>query len=150
MGANMNDHVAKFGCGRVFDLGPDEVTIIVSGNDTDGSYSLMRFVVGPDTNAPNHIHEPYEETFYLLDGTLQFTLGRESFTLNPGDFVRVPPNTRHGYRNVSGQKATMLVSLLPGGFEESFYELSKTKDLAGFLKEAKEVHGTVYEPPSDE
>ena len=40
----------------------------------------------------------------------------------------------------------MLVSLLPGGFEEFFYEHRDLNDVDRFVKEAKEIHGTVYEP----
>ena len=64
----------------------------------------------------------------------------------PGDFVRVPPKTRHGYRNVSGREATMLVSLLPGGMEELFYEHRDLDNMDRYWQEAKEIHGTEYEP----
>lgn len=114
--------------GLAFEDGDDRARILVFGRDTGGRYSLLEWTVaaGPSL-APGerpgygpHRHKEIEETFLIRSGQLEFLLGDTVTTLNPGDFVRVPPGTRHGYANLSGQPVEMLVSFHPGGFEALF------------------------------
>ena len=83
---------------------------------------MMEYTVAPSAAPPTgfgaHLHRELEETFLVRQGSLQFLLGNEVFTLAAGDFVRVPPGTRHGYANVSGAPVELLVNFYPGGFEE--------------------------------
>ena len=134
--------------GRVFELDADKVAIKVSATDTSGVYSLMRWTVAPFASAPAHTHERYEETFYLLQGELEFVLGYEVVPMSAGDFVRVPPNIRHGYRNKTGNTVEMLVGFTPGGMEELFFKYrtdTQPFDAESYAREAREVHGTEYE-----
>jgi len=135
--------------GTRFELAGEKISIKVFGNDTDGKYSLMHWVSPPGMNAAPHIHEDYEETFYVLDGELEFVLGTETLNAGPGDFIRVPAKVRHGYRNSSDRPATMLVSLSPGGMEELWLkhrtDEGKAVDIRAYLEEASRDHKTTYE-----
>lgn len=112
--------------GVAFEDGPDRGRVLVFGRDTGGRYSLMEWTVAarddqggaPDYGA--HRHNTIEETFLVRRGELEFLLGQDLVTLREGDFVRVPPGTRHGYANRSGETVELLVSFHPGGFEELF------------------------------
>ena len=117
--------IQKTNEGRAFDYIGDRVSIKVSANETAGAYSLMHWTVAADAAAPPHAHERYEETFYVLSGALEFLLGQETVPMEAGDFVRVPAGTRHGYQNVSGNSAELLVGFTPGGMEELFYKYRK-------------------------
>jgi mannose-6-phosphate isomerase-like protein (cupin superfamily) len=103
--------------GRQFTFMTDTITIQASGDNTIDGRSIMHWVSGVDGLAPNHVRDRYEETFYVLDGELEFTLGDESIVVRSGDFIRVPPGTRHGFRNASGRPVPMIVTLSPGGYE---------------------------------
>ncbi|HEX5379113.1 MAG TPA: cupin domain-containing protein, partial [Phenylobacterium sp.] len=111
-----------------FEDGPDRGRILVFGRDTGGRYSLMEWTVAAGEPPPHglppdygpHLHRDIEETFLIRKGRLEFLLGAAVASLGPGDFVRVPPGTRHGYANVSGAPVEMLVGFHPGGFEELF------------------------------
>ena len=134
--------------GRQFHFGGDTFTIKRSPRETADGSSLTHLIVAPETRAPCHDHERYEETFYILDGELEFTLGEETFTVRAGDYICAPPKTRHGYVNKSGKPVSMLFTFSPGGMEELFYdfrdELGPT-DWKRYGERAKREHGTVYE-----
>jgi mannose-6-phosphate isomerase-like protein (cupin superfamily) len=136
--------------GLTFTFVTDRVTTKVGAQDTSGQYSLMTWVAAPKTGSPPHVHAHCDETFYVVQGQLEFVLGHESITIGAGDFVRVPAGTRHAFRNHSDGPAEMLVGLIPGGMEELFYKYRTDErefDLNGFVREAKQFHGTEYELP---
>jgi quercetin dioxygenase-like cupin family protein len=136
--------------GLAFNFVTDRVTTKVSAQETGSQYSLMTWVAAPKTGSPPHAHAHCDETFYVVEGQLEFVLGHDRFTIGTGDFVRVPAGTRHAFRNDSDAPAEMLVGLIPGGMEELFYKYrtdDREFDLNGFLQEAKQLHGTEYELP---
>jgi mannose-6-phosphate isomerase-like protein (cupin superfamily) len=79
---------------------------------------------------------------------LRFVIGYDDVEMSAGDFVRVPPGTRHGFRNESDDRAELLVMFTPGGMEELFFRHRtdvKGFDEAAYALEAKQIHATVYE-----
>ena len=134
--------------GRAFDYIDDRINIKVSAKDTGGAYSLMHWTVAAEATAPAHVHDRYEETFYVLSGALNFLLGQDTIPMEAGDFVRVPAGTRHGYQNASGNSVELLVGFTPGGMEELFYKYRTEEsdfDINAYVVEARELHGTEYE-----
>lgn len=133
--------------GRNFDLSGDKVTIKTSATDTGGAYSLMHWIVTGGGGAPYHVHEKYEETFYVLAGSLDFTLGHETVQVGPGDLIRAPAGTRHAYCNRSdSDPVEMLVVFTPGGIEELFYKYRDDgADPQTYVLDAKDKHHTEYE-----
>jgi quercetin dioxygenase-like cupin family protein len=112
--------------GVAFEDGPDQGRILVFGRETEGRYGMMELTlaprpvaVGPVKLGP-HRHDHIEETFLVQSGTLRFLLGEAVFDLSAGDFVRVPPGVRHGLANAGDVPVRLLVSFVPGGFEELF------------------------------
>lgn len=139
--------------GVPFEDGPDRGRILVSGADTGGRYGLMEWTVAaamaPAESYGAHRHGQIEETFLVRSGSLEFLLGDEVTTLQAGDFVRVPPGTRHGYANVSGAPVELLVSFHPGGFEELFVRYRTDRDGPpegdGFIADATRDFGSEFE-----
>jgi len=142
-----------------FKADEDEARIIVSGNDTDGRYSLLEWTIAAAENPAEsvkkdygpHLHRRCEETFLIQEGTLDFLIGDEVVTLEEGDFVRVPPGVKHGYQNVSGKSVRMLVTFTPGGLEELFLKYRSDQDDmkgAGFVSDATRYHGSEFGLPN--
>lgn len=138
--------------GVAFEDGADRGRILVFGHQTGGRYGLMEWTVaaadGPPSGYGAHLHGGLEETFLVRKGSLQFLLGEQVITLNAGDFVRVPPETRHGYANVSEAPVELLVSFHPGGFEELFLKYRTDQTAVpdeGFISEAMRLHASVFE-----
>lgn len=144
------DLTIRTGEGVAFEDGADRGRILVFGHQTGGRYGLMEWTVAPSDSEGYgaHLHREMEETFLVRRGSLQFLLGEDVITLNTGDFVRVPPGTRHGYANVSGAPVELLVSFHPGGFEELFLKHRTDQSQIpekDFISEATRLHGSAFE-----
>ena len=57
------------------------------------------------------------ETFFVLDGTFEFTLGDERASLEPGYFALVPPGVPHTFANDGEAEARCLTITGPAGVE---------------------------------
>ena len=61
----------------------------------------------------------------MLTGTVKFFDGTAWVDGRPGDFVHVPPGGIHGFRNESGEPASMLLHFAPGAPREPYFETLK-------------------------
>ena len=91
----------------------DRYTLLVTGAQTNGSYLILEAIVPPGGGPPPHIHHREEEAFYILEGTLDMTLGDAKFTASTGDFVQIPRGTAHAFVNTGSTMARMLAFLRP-------------------------------------
>ena len=100
----------------------DTYTILVSGVDTAGRYTLIDMHVPPGGGPPPHRHD-FEEMFTILDGEIELTFRGVSAVATAGDTVNVPANAPHVFRNVSDRPARLLCLCSPAGQEEFFKEV---------------------------
>jgi quercetin dioxygenase-like cupin family protein len=104
-------------------VGPgDYYRFLVTGEETGGAYFAMEAIVPPGGGPPPHIHRNEEETFYVLEGEMEFRLGDDTITATAGDFVNVPRGTVHNFHNASGADARMILTFTPAGMEHFFEE----------------------------
>ncbi len=109
----------------------DRYTFLVTGAQSDGAYFIMEALVPPDGGPPPHIHLREQESFYLLDGTLDIQMGDTVVQASRGDFVHIPCGTVHCFRNTGTTTARMLLVFSPGGIERFFEEtLEQVQDRA--------------------
>lgn len=146
--------------GVSFQAGDDTARLIISGSETGGRYALLEWTVAPtcgdagpgdDPDYGPHLHRRCEETFLIQEGSLEFLVGENVRTLQAGDFVRVPPGIKHGYRNVSGAPVRMLVSFVPAGLEELFlrYRTDQAEVRgSGFVADATRFHASEFGLPN--
>ena len=110
------------GTGAAF-WGPgDHYTFLVTGEDTGGAYFVMEALVPPGGGPPPHIHTREDETYYILDGHIETTLGDQTTVAGPGDFVNIPRDTLHCFRNTGTETARMILTFVPAGIEAWFLE----------------------------
>lgn len=65
---------------------------------------------------PLHLHQSFEDSFFVLDGVLTVQLGDEVIELGPGDFATAPPGVPHSLTNAHpDQTACRAVNLLTPG-----------------------------------
>lgn len=99
-------------------------TMKARGLDTDHQFSLVEQYTPRGFAAPAHRHVGTSESFYVIDGTMDFAVGDTVFTgITGGGFIYVPRDTRHEFRVVSSTAKFLLITT-PGGFEKYFEELS--------------------------
>ena len=104
----------------------DRYTFLVTGAQSDGAYFIMEATVPPGGGPPPHIHRREQESFYLLDGTLDIRMGDKVVKASTGDFVHIPCGEVHCFTNTGDTTARMLLIFSPGGIE-GFFEDSLEK-----------------------
>ncbi|MBB5315805.1 cupin domain-containing protein [Tunturibacter empetritectus] len=100
----------------------DTYTILLSGADTAGRFTLIDMHVPPGGGPPPHRHD-FEESFTLLDGELEATFRGEKRTVRAGETIHIPANAPHQFHNASSKPVRMLCICSPAGQEEFFKEL---------------------------
>lgn len=101
----------------------DTYTILLSGAQTGGAFTLLEAIVPPDTGPPPHHHNAEDETFILLEGKVTFSVGDEVIDALPGTTVFVPRGVVHSFKNVHTGNAKMLFMYNPPGMEGMFTEI---------------------------
>jgi quercetin dioxygenase-like cupin family protein len=100
----------------------DTYTILISGKDTAGRYTLIDMHVPPGGGPPPHRHD-FEEMFTILEGEIELTFRDRTAVAKAGETVNVPANAPHVFRNASEQPARLLCMCSPAGQEEFFMEV---------------------------
>jgi mannose-6-phosphate isomerase-like protein (cupin superfamily) len=96
---------------------------LATGDTTGGLFGLYRWEMGPARSGPGlHFHRSITESFYVLSGTVLIYDGHDWLETHPGDFVHVPIGGIHGFRNASGEPASMLIHFAPGAPREGYFE----------------------------
>jgi len=103
-------------------LAGDTYTILLTGRDTAGRYSLIDMHVPPGGGPPPHRHD-FEESFTVLEGEIEATFRGASSTIRAGQTIHIPANAPHQFRNTSEQPARLLCICSPPGLEEFFAEV---------------------------
>jgi mannose-6-phosphate isomerase-like protein (cupin superfamily) len=61
---------------------------------------LLEYEAGPDYDGPGpHLHKQHVDSFYVLEGELEFTVDGETVRAGPGTSVSVPPGVIHSFTN---------------------------------------------------
>jgi mannose-6-phosphate isomerase-like protein (cupin superfamily) len=55
------------------------------------------------TKGTPHLHDGYDETYYVLSGTGTITLGQETYPLRPGSVAVIPAGVLHSLEANPGQ-----------------------------------------------
>jgi mannose-6-phosphate isomerase-like protein (cupin superfamily) len=67
----------------------------------------LRF--GPDFEGVDpHTHADQTDTFFVLGGEAEFTVGDETLRFGPGSYVAAPPGVVHGFRPVGDDELHLL------------------------------------------
>jgi quercetin dioxygenase-like cupin family protein len=97
----------------------DTYTILLTGDDTAGRYTLIDMHVPAGGGPPPHRHD-FEEMFTVLDGEIEVTFRGATTVARAGETVNVPANAPHGFRNSSDRPARLLCMCSPPGQEDFF------------------------------
>lgn len=98
---------------------------LVSSENSDGAFSLIEVTTPPQAGVPLHIHTREDETFFILEGTIEATCDGKTLTLQKGATAFLPRNIPHSYRNSTNSTARYLVWITPGGFEKCLEEFGR-------------------------
>ena len=97
------------------------MTFLATAEDTQGKFALIEAVARRGNDPPPHIHRREEETFYVLQGEMIFSVGGQTIKATPGTMVCLPRNIAHSFV-IDSEQVRMLILLTPAGFEGWFKE----------------------------
>jgi quercetin dioxygenase-like cupin family protein len=101
----------------------DLLTIKATGEQTNGTYAAFEIAVSPGSGTPLQTHANEDESFYILQGEVEFLVEGRNFLAPAGSLVHAPRTIQHAYRNASAKPAKMLVWAIPAGLENFFLEV---------------------------
>ena len=78
----------------------EHVTVLASGEATEGYEVFLQR--GPGGSGPPPHSHPWDESFLVVKGQIDFGIGGESKTASPGTLVHLPAGTVHWFRFGSG------------------------------------------------
>jgi mannose-6-phosphate isomerase-like protein (cupin superfamily) len=97
---------------------------LATTDTTGGRFGLYRWEMSAEPSGPGpHFHRTISESFFVLSGTVRLFDGNRWIDATPGDFLYVPQGGIHGFRNESGEPASMLLLFAPGAPREDYFEM---------------------------
>ncbi len=100
------------------------ISILLSGDDTGGAFSMWEAVQKPGSEPPLHVHHANDETFCILEGQMRIMIGDDIYDAGPGDILFAPRGIPHTFK-VKSPVATVRTICTPSGFEDWFRELGE-------------------------
>lgn len=109
----------------------DKIEVVVAGSDSEGRLSLIESIWTKDFSVDPHYHKLHAETFYIISGKVEWTIGGKTHVIGAGDLVHIPSNTIHSVKVLEEMHSLMFYQ--PGGYEdlvafESSYTKKQRKD----------------------
>ncbi|MEE1824936.1 cupin domain-containing protein [Streptomyces sp. BE20] len=113
--------------GETIVLGTTRMRVLEDGSHTGHRLAIAESVLAPHTQGPpQHRHGRHDEGFYVLSGTVRFTVGEEDYDAAAGTLVMVPPGTPHTFANLTDQPAVMLSTFTPDLYVQYFRDLQES------------------------
>jgi quercetin dioxygenase-like cupin family protein len=108
----------------------DHTFVKVSAGDTGGAFALMEDNLTAEFALGLHLHRQHAETFYVLEGAIDFYLDGDWLTAGPGTTVHIPPGVPHAVVAGGGRPAKTLMIFQPAGFDQYLAELARLDEAA--------------------
>ena len=93
------------------------VEFLASSDDTP-RFNLAVITIDPRRESPEpHVHPNEDNSFYVLEGELTFTVDGSEIAARAGTFVFVPPGVRHTFANRGDAPVRLINVHAPAGFD---------------------------------
>ncbi|WAP56692.1 cupin domain-containing protein [Streptomyces sp. S465] len=110
--------------GEMIVLGTTRMRVLEDGSHTEHRLAIAESVLAPHTSGPpQHRHAQHDEGFYIVSGTLRFTVGDKDYEATAGTLVMVPPGVPHTFANPTDQPAVFLSTFTPDLYVQYFRDL---------------------------
>ncbi|MFE9642859.1 cupin domain-containing protein [Streptomyces sp. NPDC006365] len=110
--------------GEMILLGTTRLRILEDGSTTGHRLGIGETILAPRTDGPpQHRHSQHDEGFYVISGTVRFTVGQKTHDATAGTLVMIPPGAPHTFANLTGQPAVMLSLFTPDLYVQYFRDL---------------------------
>lgn len=104
------------------DIVGEHVTVLASGEATEGYEIFLQR--GPEGSGPPPHSHPWDESFFVVTGDIDFGIGDDSKTATAGTLVHLPAGTVHWFRfGRDGGEMISITSRL--GASEMFADMAR-------------------------
>ena len=101
----------------------NDMFVKVTAEDTNGAYEVCEERCPAGFASRPHKHTVSHETFYVLEGSATFLLGKEKHKGETGDLIHIPPGVPH--QMIAGNKGVrVLMVYSPGTTEAMFADMT--------------------------
>jgi mannose-6-phosphate isomerase-like protein (cupin superfamily) len=133
--------------GRVLDLRAVfgvKARITAAAAATPGGEVEMDVTAEPGSKTLIHYHPNEEETFRVLEGTLEVLRDGRWEGIPAGESLIVPPGAVHGFRNTAGVPVRFLNRHQPGAAFEAHMETLDRLTQAGKIRGTTDLRSLIY------
>jgi quercetin dioxygenase-like cupin family protein len=88
---------------------------LLSSAESGNALGMALVTQPPGTATPLHRHTREAEAFFLLEGSMTYRAGDETFHLSTGDFIWLPSGLPHAFRVTGATPVRFLGLTAPGG-----------------------------------
>ena len=99
---------------------------LLTAEQSEGRFTIVDEIFSPGLDSsPGHRHTFHSEVFFVISGSMEWTVGGETQILGPGDLVYIPPNTLHALSVLGQEDVHALMIFEPGGYEQGYFARSE-------------------------
>jgi mannose-6-phosphate isomerase-like protein (cupin superfamily) len=121
-----------------------EARITTPSSATGGAYVEMDCTVVPGGRTIYHFHPQQEESYRVLEGTLDVRRDGKWTTLREGEYFEIPAGTVHGWRNTAKVPVRFINIHRPAlGFQDHMETLHHLVNV-GKIKGTKDLRSIIY------
>ena len=106
-------------------------------SQTGGAFGLIEQLAPVGSGSPYHVHRAEDESFYIMEGELEFFSEGRRFVRGPGAYVFLPRDIPHGFRVVGTSTSRFLILILREGSRDSSTDMGESaqaRDVAGAVR----------------
>ncbi|MEN0053403.1 MAG: cupin domain-containing protein [Mucilaginibacter sp.] len=112
--------------GTIISMAGNTYRMLVTGAETGGAFAVMDFLIPPGGGPGPHAHPDFQESFYVVEGEIEFKSEAGTYIAKKGAFVTIPKGgIVHQFKNKTDKSAQMTCTVVPAGLEDFFMEIGK-------------------------
>lgn len=96
---------------------------LAKGSETEGRHALIKILVERGAEPSAHTHSREDESYFILKGSIRYTVGGDKLTVNEGEHIYLPKDVPHSFEILS-ERAEVLMWLSPAGLDQWFWDNS--------------------------
>ena len=96
------------------------LTVKSVGKDTGNTCAWILIENSPREGVPFHKHLYEDESFYVVEGQYEITVGDRTIAGGPGTYAYGPRNVPHRWTNIGASQGRLLNVFVPSGIEGYF------------------------------
>lgn len=129
----------------------DAAVVMADTKQTNGSLTVIEFVIGPKQGPGLHRHRNEDELWIVLEGEFRFKAGDALLRASTGGMAFGPRGIPHCFQNTGDEPGRLLVVTTPSGLERFFQEFAtrvpEEASTPDFLAEVGLAHGIEFVGP---